>query len=178
MVMQVYIKSNVPFSHAKTVDTGYFLKFSDDIDFVEFQISTSLISRDQLKLNYRREIENQSFEHLQQQLKYLWLSYFNVIDIKEVGNYLSEQQHAYLETFYSALYRTLLYPRVLREKNAEEKILDILVSKTSSEPTRENFRQKLRSGELAGREVEIPFGYITLLSRPSGSKKIWWLLLS
>jgi ATP-dependent HslUV protease ATP-binding subunit HslU len=32
------------------------------------------------------------------------------------------------------------------EKNAEEKILDVLVSKTSSESTRDSFRQKLRSG--------------------------------
>ena len=42
------------------------------------------------------------------------------------------------------------------EKNAEEKILDILVSKTSSESTRESFRQKLRVGELNNKEVEIP----------------------
>ena len=42
------------------------------------------------------------------------------------------------------------------EKNAEEKILDVLVSKTSSESTRENFRQKLRTGELNEKEVEIP----------------------
>ena len=41
------------------------------------------------------------------------------------------------------------------EKNAEEKILDILVSKTSSESTRDSFRQKLRSGDLNDNEVEI-----------------------
>ena len=42
------------------------------------------------------------------------------------------------------------------EKNAEERILDVLVSKTSSESTRESFRKKLRSGELNLNEVEIP----------------------
>ena len=42
------------------------------------------------------------------------------------------------------------------EKNAEEKVLDILVSKTSSPATRENFRKKLRDGELNNNEVEIP----------------------
>ena len=31
------------------------------------------------------------------------------------------------------------------EKNAEERMLDVLVSKTSSESTRENFRKNLRS---------------------------------
>jgi len=42
------------------------------------------------------------------------------------------------------------------EKNAEERILDVLVSKTSSPATRENFRKKLRNGELNKNEVEIP----------------------
>ena len=42
------------------------------------------------------------------------------------------------------------------EKNAEERILDVLVSKTSSSATREIFRQKLRNGELTNNEVEIP----------------------
>ena len=42
------------------------------------------------------------------------------------------------------------------EKNAEEKILDVLVSKSSSSSTRESFRKKLREGELSNSEVEIP----------------------
>jgi len=45
--------------------------------------------------------------------------------------------------------------RALAEKNAEEKILDVLVSKTASASTRESFRKKLRSGELNNNEVEI-----------------------
>ena len=45
--------------------------------------------------------------------------------------------------------------RAKAEKNAEEKILDILVSKTSGESTRESFRKKLRTGELNEKEVEI-----------------------
>ena len=46
--------------------------------------------------------------------------------------------------------------RANAEKNAEERIIDVLVSKNSSESTRESFRQKLRSGELNEKEVEIP----------------------
>ncbi len=46
--------------------------------------------------------------------------------------------------------------RAHAEKNAEERILDVLVSKTSSNATRESFRQKLRNGELNDNEVEIP----------------------
>ena len=45
--------------------------------------------------------------------------------------------------------------RAQAEKNAEERILGVLVSKNSSDSTRENFRKKLRSGELNDKEVEI-----------------------
>lgn len=38
---------------------------------------------------------------------------------------------------------------------AEERILDALVGQTAGEGTRASFREKLRKGELAGREVEI-----------------------
>ena len=41
------------------------------------------------------------------------------------------------------------------EKNAEERILDVLVSKSSTPATRDSFRSKLRSGELNDKEVEI-----------------------
>jgi len=53
------------------------------------------------------------------------------------------------------------------EKNAEEKILDVLVSKTSSPATRENFRKKLREGELNTKEVEIPVSTNPSLSMPT-----------
>jgi len=53
------------------------------------------------------------------------------------------------------------------EKNAEEKILDILVSKTSSESTRDSFRQKLRSGELNDKEVEIPVATNSSMNLPT-----------
>ena len=53
------------------------------------------------------------------------------------------------------------------EKNAEEKILDVLVSKTSSPATRENFRKKLRDGELNSKEVEIPVSTNPSLSMPT-----------
>jgi len=53
------------------------------------------------------------------------------------------------------------------EKNAEEKLLDILVSKTSSTATRESFRKKLRNGELNKNEVEIPVTANPSLSLPS-----------
>ena len=53
------------------------------------------------------------------------------------------------------------------EKNAEERILDVLVSKTSSASTRENFRKKLRSGEINNNEVEIPVSASSSLNMPT-----------
>ena len=53
------------------------------------------------------------------------------------------------------------------EKNAEEKILDVLVSKTSSPTTRESFRKKLRAGELNSKEVEIPVSTNSSLNMPA-----------
>ena len=53
------------------------------------------------------------------------------------------------------------------EKNAEERILDVLVSKTASAPTRESFRKKLRSGELNNNEVEIAVASNASFSLPT-----------
>ncbi len=53
------------------------------------------------------------------------------------------------------------------EKNAEEKILDVLVSKSAGESTRDSFRQKLRSGELNEKEVEIPVTSNASLNLPT-----------
>lgn len=41
------------------------------------------------------------------------------------------------------------------EMKAEDRVLDALVGQSSSEGTRENFRKKLRDGELNDREIEI-----------------------
>jgi ATP-dependent HslUV protease ATP-binding subunit HslU len=53
------------------------------------------------------------------------------------------------------------------EKNAEERILDVLVSKTSSPATREAFRKKLRNGELNNNEVEIPVAINSSFNLPT-----------
>ena len=53
------------------------------------------------------------------------------------------------------------------EKNAEEKMLDVLVSKSSSSTTRESFRKKLRSGELNDKEVEIPVATNSSFNMPT-----------
>ena len=53
------------------------------------------------------------------------------------------------------------------EKNAEERILDVLVSISSTPATGDNFWKKLRSGELNDNEVEIPVSANANLSLPT-----------
>ena len=57
--------------------------------------------------------------------------------------------------------------RAHAEKNAEERILDVLVSKSSSPATRESFREKLRNGDLNDNEVEIPVASNSSFSLPT-----------
>jgi ATP-dependent HslUV protease ATP-binding subunit HslU len=45
--------------------------------------------------------------------------------------------------------------KALAEKNAEERVLDALVGASSSQPTRESFRKRLRSNELNDKGIEI-----------------------
>lgn len=45
--------------------------------------------------------------------------------------------------------------RAQAEQAAEERVLDALIGSSASETTRENFRTKLRNGELNDREVEL-----------------------
>ena len=53
------------------------------------------------------------------------------------------------------------------ERNAEERILDALVGEKSSKETRDNFRTKLRSGDLNEKEVEISISVSPTLGLPT-----------
>ena len=57
--------------------------------------------------------------------------------------------------------------RAHAEKNAEERVLDCLVSKNSSDGTRESFRQKLRNGDLNDKTIEIPVSSSSSFSLPT-----------
>ena len=57
--------------------------------------------------------------------------------------------------------------RAHAEKNAEEKVLDVLVGEKSSHDTRESFRIKLRSGELNNKMIEIKVAGNTSFSLPT-----------
>ncbi len=75
---------------------------------LEVRIATSFISYEQAQFNLDREIGTTSVEALRQQGAGTWNKYLNRI---EITGGTREQQ----ETFYSCLYRTLLFPRVWHE---------------------------------------------------------------
>ncbi|MBI28926.1 MAG: ATP-dependent protease ATPase subunit HslU [Alphaproteobacteria bacterium MarineAlpha5_Bin11] len=53
------------------------------------------------------------------------------------------------------------------EKNAEEKVLDVLVGEKSSQETRDVFRSKLRAGSLNDKEIEVKISSRSNLGLPT-----------
>lgn len=71
---------------------------------------------------------------------------------KDVESIIRDLMEAGLRMTQEDMRRTV---RAQAEVYAEERVLDALVGDTAGEGTRENFRKKLRSGELNDREIEI-----------------------
>lgn len=83
---------------------------------VNVKVASSFISLEQAELNLLREIGNDTFEQTQQKALHLWekeLAKIQVLD-NNIGN---------LRTFYSCLYRVLLFPRTFYEINEKEEIV-------------------------------------------------------
>ena len=83
-----------------------FKTHSDDV--VTVKVASSFISTDQAELNLDREIGNKSFEEIRQEGKTNWN--------RELGRIRVEGDNAdHIRTFYSTLYRVLLFPRMFYE---------------------------------------------------------------
>jgi predicted alpha-1,2-mannosidase len=77
---------------------------------INVKVASSFISREQAMLNLKREIAGKDFETLKSEGKEAWNSQMRKIKV-EGGN--TDQQR----TFYSCLYRILLFPRQFHEIN-------------------------------------------------------------
>jgi predicted alpha-1,2-mannosidase len=86
------------------------IRFEGASPSLEVRIATSFISFDQASHNLEQEIGHQSPAQLRDAAKALWNKHLNVIEIE--GATPPEQR-----TFYSCLYRTLLFPRTWHEPN-------------------------------------------------------------
>ena len=81
---------------------------------VEARIATSFISHEQAERNLNRELGTKSADEIRAETKGRWAEHFNRIQI-EGG---SDRERA---TFYSCLYRALLFPRIWHEPDADGK---------------------------------------------------------
>ena len=126
------LKFNKPFKEVSTfadstlVDGRYLIKaehvgaiigFSTTgkDDYVEAQVASSFISHDQADLNLR-ELKGKTFDQVIQQGEDTWNKELNKIEVQ--GADLDQ-----LRTFYSCLYRSLLFPRMFYEYDANNNIV-------------------------------------------------------
>ncbi|MCA9241808.1 MAG: GH92 family glycosyl hydrolase, partial [Planctomycetales bacterium] len=81
-------------------------------DTANLRIGTSFISHDQAHLNLDREVGKKAFDEVVAEAKKEWNQRLSVIEIEGA----TDEQRV---TFYSNLYRALLFPRIFHEVNAE-----------------------------------------------------------
>lgn len=85
-------------------------------EVVNIKVASSFISPEQAELNLTREIGTKTFVEIQTEGEAIWEKELSKI---KIGGGTDEQHR----TFYSSLYRTLLFPRKFFEINAEDKIV-------------------------------------------------------
>ena len=83
---------------------------------VHVKVASSFISKEQAQLNLSREISNKDFNQIKKEAKSAWEKEFARIQI-EGG---TDDQ---IETFYSCLYRVLLFPRKFYEINDKNEVI-------------------------------------------------------
>ena len=83
---------------------------------VHVKVASSFISPEQAQLNLDREIGDDSFEQTKEKAKQAWE--------KELSRIVVEGNNTdHLKTFYSCLYRVLLFPRKFYEYDADNKVV-------------------------------------------------------
>jgi len=85
-------------------------------ELVNVKIASSFISQEQAELNLNREIGSKSFDAVKSEGEAIWEKELSKINV-EGGT------EAQRKTFYSCLYRTLLFPRMFHEINKEDEIV-------------------------------------------------------
>lgn len=85
-------------------------------EIIHAKVASSFISLEQAELNLKREIGKDSFDETKENAKEIWNEKLGKIKV-EGG---TEEQ---IKTFYSCLYRTLMFPNKLYEINSENEIV-------------------------------------------------------
>lgn len=95
---------------AKGERVSLYIEFAN-LDVLEAKVASSFIGVEQAALNLKREIGDSGFEDIKSSAFDKWNSELQKVEI--AGGTLEEQR-----TFYSALYRTMLFPRRTHEYDA------------------------------------------------------------
>lgn len=101
----------------KDLHTGTILQFNTENDeVIQLKVASSFISLEQAELNLEREIAGKTFDQLLAEGKNIWNEELEKIKIQteNIDN---------ARTFYSSLYRVLLFPRKFYEFNADNEIV-------------------------------------------------------
>lgn len=83
---------------------------------VIIHIATSLISHQQAKYNLESELDGKTFDEVKEETRLVWNKLLNRVDIVDPGPITAETTK-YLIIFYTGLYRALMFPRRLDEKD-------------------------------------------------------------
>jgi predicted alpha-1,2-mannosidase len=109
------LKENSTYSEGDHVGAiiGFETKLGEE---VHVKVASSFISLKQAELNLSREIGNKSFETVKKEAKASWENEFQrlIVEDDNIDN---------IRTFYSCLYRLLLFPRKFYEINKNEEIV-------------------------------------------------------
>jgi len=96
---------------------GAILKFSTSKgEKVHVKVASSFISQEQAELNLKRELGDDTFEETLEKARNVWNKELGRIEIE--GGTIDQQK-----TFYTALYRTVLFPRKFYEINEQNEIV-------------------------------------------------------
>ncbi|BDD02027.1 GH92 family glycosyl hydrolase [Persicobacter psychrovividus] len=95
---------------------GAVIKFKNKGGHKRVQVASSFISYEQAYLNLEREIGEDTFEQTRQKAQNKWEKELGRIQVE--GGTLEEQK-----TFYSTLYRLLLFPRKFYELNEQQEVV-------------------------------------------------------
>lgn len=102
---------------AESVHVGTIIRFKTEAnEEVNLKIASSFISHEQAEINFKREIGDKSFETIKKEAADTWNKGLNRI-LVEGGT------HDQNVTFYTALYRTMLFPRKFFEYDKDDKLI-------------------------------------------------------
>jgi len=120
-IEEVFISKDSILSSGKSEATGKhvgtILRFKTEAGVpVHLKVASSFISPEQAELNLKREIGNTSFDETCENAKSVWNKMLSRIRVEGGSD-------AQLTTFYTALYRTMLFPRKFYEYDKDNKII-------------------------------------------------------